>query len=186
MKRAFLLLAAVLFLAGCSIKNTELDQGLHLRTQILKSSGCSFDADICADYGDKFHTFSLQCTGSSDGSIRFRVAKPQSISGIEGVIDGNDGQLTFDDTALFFPLLADDQVTPVSAPWLLLKTLRTGYLTSAGKDNGRIRLSMDDSYADDALHLDIWLETDETPVRAEILFRERKILSLDVRNFRME
>ena len=45
---------------------------------------------------------------------------------------------------------------------------------------------MDDSYDDDALHLDIWLNSENVPVKAEILFRERKILSLDVQNFRTE
>ena len=101
-------------------------------------------------------------------------------------MDGEDGTLTFDNVALHFPLLADNQVTPVSAPWLLVKTLRSGYITSAGGGKEFLRLSIDDSYADDALHLDIWLDNSNTPVKAEILFRERKILSLDVKNFRME
>ncbi len=38
-----------------------------------------------------------------------------------------------------------------------MKTLRSGYITSAGMDGGRLRLTIDDSYEDDALHLDIWL-----------------------------
>ena len=101
-------------------------------------------------------------------------------------MDGEDGTLTFDDVALHFPLLADNQVTPVSAPWLLLKTLRSGCLTSGGTSGELIRLSIDDSYDDDALHLDIWLDSQNLPVKAEILFRERKVLSLDVTNFKIQ
>ncbi|MDY4755731.1 MAG: hypothetical protein SO355_10405 [Candidatus Faecousia sp.] len=176
----------ILVLSGCSGKNKELEQGLKLRTQLLSSGGCQFDVGITADYGDKLHSFGLQCQADQQGAVHFRVTKPESIAGIEGTLDGGDGALTFDGTALHFPLLADNQVTPVSAPWLLMKTLRSGYISSAGASGEFTRLSMDDSYDDDPLHLDIWLNGDNVPVKAEILYRERKILSLDVQNFRME
>ena len=177
---------AVLFLSGCSGKNRELEQGLKLRTQLLSGSGCQFDVGVTADYGDKLHSFSLECQADQQGAVHFRVTKPDSIAGIEGTLADGDGALTFDGTALHFPLLADNQVTPVSAPWLLVKTLRSGYIRSAGASGEFTQLSMDDSYDDDALHLDIWLNSENVPVKAEILFRERKILSLDVQNFRTE
>lgn len=186
MKRIAAVLLAIVTLSGCTMKNKELEQGLQLRTKLLAAQGCQFETVITADYGDKLQTFSLSCEADAQGTIRFSVLKPESIAGITGEIDGEDGKLTFGDTALFFPLLADEQVTPVCAPWLLIKTLRSGYLTSAGKDGNLTRLTINDSYADDALHLDIWLEEGSAPIRAEILFRERKILSLDVRNFRIE
>lgn len=185
MKKTAAILLAVLLLTGCSVKNKELERGIRLRTKLLSAAGCSFDADITADYGDKLHTFSMQCR--TDGSnVHFTVTKPESISGIEGIIDGTDGKLTFDETVLFFPLLADEQVTPVSAPWILVNTLRSGYITSAGADGALNRLSINDSYQDDALNLDIWLNAEDVPVRSEILYRGHKILSLDVKNFRME
>lgn len=186
LKKAVTILLTVSFLSGCAGQNRDLERGIKLRTQLLGSSGCSFDADITADYGDKVYSFSLQCQSDDGGNLRFTVTKPDSIAGIQGSVDGSDGALTFDGIALHFPLLADNQLTPVSAPWLLMKTLRTGYITSAGAGKENLRLSIDDSYADDALHLDIWLDNSNNPFQAEILFRERKILSLDVKNFRME
>lgn len=160
-----------------------MERCLQLRSRLLGAQGAAFEVDIRADYGDKVHTFSLQCQADREGTISFTVTKPESIAQIRGQVDGTDGALSFDDTALHFPLLADNQLTPVAAPWVLLKTLRTGCITSAGAGQELLQLSIDDSYADDALHLDIWLDRTDTPVRAEILFRERKILSLDVKNF---
>lgn len=186
LKKAAAIFLSLFLLSGCSSQNRELERGIQLRTQLLGSNCCSFDADITADYGDKVYSFSLQCQADNKGDIRFSVTKPDSIAGIQGTVDGTDGTLTFDDVALHFPLLADNQVTPVSAPWLLIKSLRSGYITSAGAGKELLRLSIDDSYADDALHLDIWLDPSNIPVQGEILFRERKILSLDVKNFRME
>lgn len=186
MKKAISLLLLLVLLGGCSMKNREMERGLALRTKLLGSSLCSFDLDITADYGDKFHKFSMSCQADIHGDAAFTVTQPQSIAGIRGRVDGKQGLLTFDDTALYFPLLADNQVTPVCAPWLLIKALRTGFIVSAGAEQKMARLSIDDRYEEDALHLDIWLDESDTPVRAEILYRERRILSLDVKNFTLQ
>ena len=186
LKRAAAVFLCLVLLPGCSGKNRELEQGLKLRTRLLNSSGCSFETDITADYGDQIHRFCLQCQMDEGGTIRFSVTKPDSIAGITGSVDGEKGALSFDETLLHFPLLADNQVSPISAPWLLAKTLRSGYITSAGSEGEYTRLTIDDSYRQDALHLDIWLDRDNSPVKAEIRYRERKILSLDVKNFTIQ
>lgn len=186
MKKAVSIFLILILLTGCSRKNRELEQGIQLRTQLLSSSLCSFDVDITADYGDELHTFSMNCQAAKDGTVHFTVVAPESISGIQGSVDGTKGSIRFDDTALYFPLLADNQITPVCAPWLFIKTLRSGPITSAGAEKALSRLSIDDRYEDDALHLDIWLDETGTPIRAEILYRERKILSLDVKRFTLQ
>ena len=186
MRKALWLLLAALLLTGCAGTPKEMDRALMLRTKLLQASSCTFDAEVSADYGDKLYTFDMRCEVDKNGDLHFRVTEPKSISGITGQISRQGGALTYDDTALYFGLLADDHLSPVSAPWVLMKALRGGFLTSAGMDDGQLRLSVNDSYEDDALHLDIWLEQGGLPVRAEILFRERRILSLDVRNFQIE
>lgn len=182
MKRVVAVVLLVLLLSGCGGASGEMNRCLMLREKLQKGS-CSFAAKITADYGDKLYTFMLDCEADEKGNLSFTVKEPESISGIAGRINGEKGQLIFDDTALSFPLMADGQVTPVSAPWLLLKTLRCGYLSSAGKDGEYLRLCMDDSYRDDALHLDIWINGDNVPVRTEILYGGRKILSVEVASF---
>lgn len=186
MKKAAAAVLAVLFLfAGCAGAEGQIDRAMELRARLLRG-GCSFTAEITADYGEEVHTFTMDCVGDSQGSITFTVSEPESISGITGTINQEGGFLTFDETALEFPLLADDQVTPVSAPWILLKTLRGGYLTSAGEEGELLRLTIDDSYEEDALQLDIWLDTENHPVRADILYDGRRILSLAVSNFEIQ
>lgn len=183
MKKVGALLILFVFLSGCSGASKEIERGMALRSKILKATTCSFDASITADYGDKLYSFSMACQGDALGNLTFTVTAPETIAGITGRITDEGGKLTFDDTALQFDLMADDQLTPVSAPWIFLKTLRSGYLTAAGTEEGFLRLSIDDSYADDALHLDIWLDDGDLPVRAEILYDSRRILSVSVTNF---
>ena len=182
MKRFGAVILLVLFLSGCGGASGEMNRSLMLREKLQKGS-CVFTAKLTADYGDKLYIFTLNCVGDAQGDLSFTVEEPESISGITGRITGAGGELTFEDTALSFPLMADGQVTPVSGPWLLLKTLRSGYLSSAGMDGEYLRLCMDDSYRDDALHLDIWVNGENMPVKAEILYSGRKILSLEVASF---
>lgn len=173
----------ILLLSGCASSPDEMETAMELRSKLLKSAGCSFHADISADYGDRIHTFALDCKADSAGNLAFTVVEPDAISGITGFLSGEGGSLTFDDTALHFGLLADDQLSPISAPWILIKTLRSGYITSVCTENGRIRLSIDDSYEDDPLRLDIWLNPEHEPEHADILYDGRRILSVAVADF---
>ena len=182
MKRIGTIFIILVLLTGCSKTQARIDRCMELRAKLLRN-GCSFTAEITADYGDKLYSFTLACCGDAQGDLTFEVVQPESIAGITGTITGEGGFLTFDEAALRFDLLADDTVTPVTAPWILLKTLRGGYLTSAGEEGDLLRVTIDDSYEDDALQLDIWLDGENIPVRGEILYDGRRILSLNVSDF---
>ena len=182
MKKLRLCFLLLVMLSGCSREPEEIRRGLELRTKLLRASEVSFETDITADYGDKLHRFSLSCKVDADGAVVFTVTAPEIISGITGRISREGGALTFDDTALHFELMTDDQLSPVSGPWILVKTLRSGYLTSAGREGDGLRLTIDDSYEEDALTLDIWLDSRDMPERAEIHCEGRRILTLEIRN----
>ena len=156
---------------------------MTLRQQVLSSDSCSFLCHITADYGDTLHKFSMDCQGDSQGNIHFTVTAPESISGITGTVSKTGGQLTFDEAALQFDLLTDRQLSPISAPWIFLKTLREGYLLNAGREEDLTHCAARDSYEEDALLVDFWLGPGDLPQKAEILFRERKILTLELENF---
>lgn len=176
-------LAALLLLAGCSQTPQELDQAMGLRAGLLQAAGCRFDADITADYGTYLYTFSLACQTDAQGNLSFTVAEPETLAGITGTISQEKGTLTFEGMALQFDTLTDGQMTPVVAPWVLVKGLLGGYLTSAGTEDGVLRVSIDDSYAGEELHLDVWFSGEGYPARGEILYDGRRIVSLTVKNF---
>lgn len=185
MKKLWFLVAMV-FLVGCSGETSELDRGIALRQQLLKCNSCSFVAEVTADFGDKLYTFTLDCQGQADGSLLFSVQKPDSISGIIGVLSAGGGKITFDeDRAVAFPMLAEGEVTPVSAPWLLYHTLRSGYIAACGQEGELLRLTLNDSYEEEALQVDVWLDDQDRPQVAEILWHGRRILTIQVRKFQI-
>lgn len=184
MKR-ILCLVFVLLLSGCGRKDDALDKALAMR-QRLQGAACTFDCTVTADYGEKIHVFSMRCAADLSGDMTFEVVSPESISGITGVVSNDKGKLTFDDKALAFELLADGQFSPVSAPWILIRTLRGGYLTSCTETDYGMLLCIDDSYDSDPLRLDVRMDKDGNPISAEILWQGRRILSMEIENFQLQ
>ncbi len=183
MKRLLIIIFVVCFLSGCKDGQEQIESALQLRQSLLNGNGCTFVAEITADYGDELYQFTVDCKGDGQGNLTFCVSAPDSISGIKGTVTEKGGHLTFDGTALAFPQIADGQITPVSAPWVFLKTLRSGYIASCAESDTLTHLQIDDSYSEKALHLDIWVDQSNLPVQAEILWEGRRILSLKIKDF---
>lgn len=183
MSRFPVVLLLVLFLCGCTNGDSDFNRAMKLRDTVLKCSSCSLTADITADYGDATHKFKMTCNVDSNGNIVFEVIEPDTISGITGKISDDTGMLTFDEQALMFEMLADGQITPISAPWLMLRTLRSGYISACGQDEQKLRIQIDDSYYGDSLHADIWIDENNAPVRAEFVWKGKRIVSIDVADF---
>ena len=185
MKKTALSLCLLLLLTGCTRTDRDLQRAMDLRENLLGSESCSFLCQITADYGDSLHKFSVDCQGDRQGNVHFTVTEPETISGITGMISDRGGEITFDNTALQFGLLTDQQLSPVSGPWIFLRTLRSGYLMNAGMEEDLLHVGARDTYEEDALLVDLWLGPGDLPQRSEILFRGRKILTLQIEDFRM-
>jgi len=186
MKRIAGILLIVCCLAGCANKNTQPDAAMELRKRLLEAQTCSFDATVTADYGDSLYEFTLSCEADNAGTLKFTVVSPESISGITGEISESSAALTFNDTVLAFPLLADGQMSPVAAPWVFLKALRGGYLSGCGKTDDGFLISVDDSYEEDPLHLEVYTDIQVTPVTAEIYWQQQCVLTMRIQNFRFQ
>ena len=186
MKKLAALMLILATLTGCSKTKDMLDKAMTLRAELLACQSCTFDATITADYGDKLHTFGMYCVGDNDGVVRFEVTAPETLAGITGILDGEEGKLTFDDQGVAFSMLADGQVTPVSGPWILMKTLMGGYLTACNQEEDLVHLMIRDSYEEDALDLEIWLDGESYPVQTEIGYEGRRILTMEIENFRIQ
>lgn len=185
MKKWSLLLFVLLIvgLPGCSTGNDAIERAMELRSRLTSSNGYTFDTQITADFGDMVYTFGMNCKADSAGNLSFTVTAPDTIAGISGSITGQEGKLTFGDTALAFELLAEGQLSPVSGPWVLVHTLHQGYLTACTQTESGLVLSINDRYEENALNLSVYLGADDLPTGGEIFWEGSRILSLTVTNF---
>ena len=176
----------VLTLFGCSGEDSQMERCLQLREELLNCTSCSFDAEITADFGDITYTFTLQCQGNADGSLEFTVQKPETIAGICGIISAQGGKITFaEDRAIAFPLLAEGQASPICSPWLFYNALRSGYIVSCGTEEESLRLTLNDSYEENALQIDVWVDGEDRPFFAEIIWEGRRILAIRIEKFQI-
>jgi len=175
-------LCVLMLLTGCKGANEPLDRALALRSKVSESSGCSFSATVTADYGEKIYVFSMDCKTDHAGNLEFSVTSPATIAGITGRVSASGGAITFDDKVLAFQTIADGQVSPVTAPWLFIKALRSGYLKDCKTTDSGLEISIDDTYAEDALFMQITTVGD-SPISAEIFWKGRRCLTVKVDNF---
>ena len=172
----------LIFLMGCSGSDPAMDAALALRTRCLGSREITFETEIRADYIEAMECFDLKCSFTQEGIMTFSVEEPEEIAGISGTVSGMEGTIGFDATILAFPMLADGRLSPVSAPWVMMKAIREGAIVCAGQEGERIHLTIDDSYADNALTVDLWLEGDEI-CEAEIAWEGRRCVTMTVDDF---
>jgi len=156
---------------------------MSLRKKLMEAKSCSFQAEIYADYGDKIYTFTVDCSADALGNLSFTVVEPESIQGICGSVSESGGHLTYDGMMLAVPMLADEQLTPVSAPWVMLHSLRSGYVKSAGTTENGLHIMLEDSYCEDPLSVEVYTDRNSMPVSAEILWRGKRILSMQIGSF---
>ena len=183
MKRLLSLIVFIFMLAGCARTQEDMDRALAFRQRLLNQSGCQFLCDLTADYGDILYKFTLDCKANEKGDISFTVSAPESISGITGTISNSGGKVKFDESVLGFPILSEDLPTPLSAPWLFMTALRSGYIRTCDYEKGKMALTIADTYEEDAILIQIYFDEQDVPVSCEFIWKGRRILSMVISSF---
>ena len=183
-----ILIAMILTLTclfGCASGNDGVADGLKLREQMTKSNGCSFVASVTADYGNRMYSFTMDCVAKIDGTVDFMITEPESIKGIKGSVSQSGGKLLFEDTVLLFDSLTSNQITPAIAPYLMVKAIQGGYIQSASSDNETVEITLNDSFRSEGFQAIVTLVDNCVPIRCEIFFNNRRILTISVKNFEL-
>ena len=182
MYKLIALLVSILMLGGCSAQK-ELEPLYQLRRCLEQGSECAFDVHIISQSDMHIHRFKLSCVTTKD-VLRFEVLEPESIRGICGSVSNGGGAVEFDDTLLSFPLLADGEISPVIAPWLLMGCLKDGLVRYAGKTDGGYSVAFHYSFRGEELRVEALLTENGTPQSCELFWSGKRILQLEVSSFR--
>ena len=180
MKRLFPLL--LVFFLGCTGPDPAMEAALALRSRCLASEQVTFQAEVRADYITTVEEFSLACETDREGTMAFQVLEPEEIAGIRGAVREDAGTMEFEETVLAFPLMAQGRLSPLSGPWVVLKAIRSGCIIAAGQEGELTRVTIDDSYADNALTVDLWLEEGQL-AQAEVAWEGLRCLVMTFDDF---
>ena len=170
-------------LTGCSGSKSGIEPGLLLRKKLNAGTGCSFDVTITADYTDKIYTFGMNCKVDENGKLDFTVTAPESIAGISGTVSESGAGLTFDNQILACEMLADSMISPVISPWLMIRSIRGGYISACSESGDKSCIRIDDSFQGSNLQTVVWVDKQLLLCGAEFLYSGKRILSLEVANF---
>ena len=133
--------------------------------------------------GDKFYTFNMDCKTETDGTVRFQVLAPETISGVSGVVSDNTGKITFDDKVLLFEPIADGILTPVSAPWFFIRGLKSGYIDSCMDTENGYCVQFQDNHSEMTIIVSVNVDKQNIPTQAQIIWDGMQIVSMRIEGF---
>ena len=161
-----------MLLSACSAKRPA-QPPLTFRTALLQSGGCSFTAAITADYGESAASFTL--------------TEPESIAGIQAQVKDTAASVSYDGMQLGLGSLADGNLAPLAAPYVLGQCWAGEYIDATGTEDGLLRTTYRMGYEEKELVVDTWFSQEPlAPVRAELSFEGRMVLRADISAFSMK
>ena len=116
---AVLMMCLCLLLGGCGGRSQGVSPAIAFRASLVQAGGCSFRAELTADYGDYVVPFTLDCETEVNGPTHFTVAAPETLAGITAAVDETGGTVTYDGLMMDFGLLANEGSLrrPVRPSW---------------------------------------------------------------------
>ncbi len=140
-----------------------------------RPGGCSFRAELTADYGDYVVPFALDCETEVNGPTHFTVAAPETLAGITAAVDETGGTVTYDGLMMDFRPVGKRKARSGG------RSGRRGILrsspTAGGEEDGRFRATYEKDYEEKMLKVDTWFENG-IPIYAEVCYRWSAILRI--------
>lgn len=171
-------------LCACASERSAVSPAIAFRAELVQAGGCSFQAEITADFGDTVQSFSMDCSSDSEGRTELTVTAPETIAGITATVSDSGGTITYDGMAVDFGLLANGNVIPAAAPALVTACWTGEYIASGGDEDGRYRATYEKNFDEKRLLVDTWFENG-VPICAEICYNQQRILKLTISDFTM-
>lgn len=177
---AVLTLCALLF--GCASEESYLEPAIEFRAALLQAGGCSFHAEIKADFGDRVEIFAADCEFSTDGTAHLTLTEPETLAGITAAVADRGGTITYDGMSVDFGLLANGKVIPAAAPALAALCWCGEYISAAGREEDVYRVTYEKDFDEKRLQIDTYFKND-LPFSAEVCYNNQRILKLEISDY---
>lgn len=179
---ALLMMLLTVCFCGCQSEESTLRPAIEFRADLVQAGGCSFSAEVEADFGDTTEQFSLYCEAQQD-CMDITVTAPETMEGITAHITENGGKITYEGMSAEFGLLANGNVSPAAAPAITAACWQNEYISAAGQeDDALYRATYEKNFDEKRLIVDSWFKND-LPIYAEVCYNNQRILKLTITDF---
>ena len=179
---ALLMMLLTVCFCGCQSEESTLRPAIEFRADLVQAGGCSFSAEVEADFGDMTEQFSLYCEAQQN-CMDITVTAPETMEGINAHITENGGKITYDGMSAEFGLLANGNVSPAAAPAITAACWQNEYISAAGQeDDALYRATYEKNFDEKRLIVDTWFKND-LPIYAEVCYNNQRILKLTITDF---
>lgn len=182
MRRLFAVLMLCVLLFGCTSEESVLASAIEFRAALVQAGGCSFCAEIEADFGNHIETFTADCDFSTDGTARLTLLAPETLAGITAAVTDSGGKITYDGMAVDFGMLANGNVIPAAAPALTALCWCREYISAAGWEDDIYRVTYEKDFDEKRLLIDTFFKND-LPICAEVCYNNQRILKLNISDY---
>lgn len=181
---AVLMMTVLLLLCGCKSTETCLDDAIEFRAALVQAGGCSFRAQITADFSDYVETFTLDCDCDADGTARLELIEPDALQGITATVSDRGGKITYDGLSVDFGLLAEGNVIPAAAPAIAVSCWSGEYIASAGEADGIYCVTYEKDFEQRRVRVDTCFKNG-LPISAEVCYNNQNILQITITEFNL-
>ena len=181
MKRNIILpMLLVLLLCGCS--SGEETAFNRFREELARAEEITFTADVQAEYEDKTAEFTLSFAMQND-EYRMEILEPEIVRGISARVKSGETHLEYDGAILDIGKLTDRGLCPMSALPYLLDAMRDAHADMTWTENGLLTVRLVPS---DEMSVTLWLDEDNEPVNAEIIYKEKTVVFIEIHDWEMK
>ncbi len=181
---ALLMTAACVLLGACGGEESSISTAVEFRAALVRKGGCSFCAEISADFGESVVNFTVNCEAEAEGTTYLTVIEPETLAGITATVSEGGGKITYDGMAMDFGLLAGGNVIPAAAPAIAVTCWVKEYIASAGMEGELYRATYEKDFDEKMLKVDTWYENG-VPICAEVCYNNKRILKITITDFSM-
>ena len=171
-----------LLLTGCAGADKTMQPALDLRAALLDAGGCTFTADVTADFGETTCSFTANCTYTPE-KTRVEICSPDVLAGIAATITDDGASIEFDGVVLELGQLAGGNLAPLAAPHILAACWAGEYIRSAGHEADGTRVTYLRGYEEEELTVETLLLDDGVPSSADISYGGTAAVSAAITDF---
>ncbi|MCR5664215.1 MAG: hypothetical protein K6G17_04950 [Oscillospiraceae bacterium] len=158
-----LLICLSLLLCACG-SDPSAERWAAFAGELSARRDLRFTARLCAEYPDEALDYTLSYEETAEGCT-LRLLEPEALRGLRVSLRPDGTRLSLDELSLDAAPLDAFGLSPASALPALTAALRGGHLESHWTEDG---LTVVELTADDALSVQVWLDGDFIPQRAEL------------------